>query len=46
LYLTLKKELVKSYILSIALYGAETFDTLENEIRNNWKVLKYGAGEG
>ena len=29
LYVTLRKELVKSYIWSIALCGAETFDTLE-----------------
>jgi hypothetical protein len=36
--LNLGKKLVKCYIWSIALYGAETW-TL-------WKVLKCGAGEG
>ena len=29
LYLTLRMKLVKSYIWSIAFYGAETFDNLE-----------------
>jgi len=29
LHLTLRKKLVKSYVWSIVLYGAETFDTLE-----------------
>jgi hypothetical protein len=37
----LKKELVKCYIWSIALYGAETWTS---EIPG--KVLKCGAGEG
>jgi hypothetical protein len=36
--LNLRKKLVKCYIWSIALYGAESW-TL-------WKVLKCGAGEG
>ena len=36
--LNLRKKLVKCYIWSIALYGAETW-TL-------WKVMKCGAGEG
>jgi hypothetical protein len=42
--LNLRKKLVKCYIWSIALYGAETW-TLGKEIRNTWKVLKCGAGE-
>jgi len=43
--LNLKKELIKCYIWSMALYGAETW-TLRQQIRNTWKVLKCGAGEG
>jgi hypothetical protein len=42
--LNLRKILIKSYIWSTALYhGAET-RTLQ--IRNTWKVLTCGAGEG
>jgi hypothetical protein len=29
----------------MALYGAETW-TLRQQIKNTWKVLKCGAGEG
>jgi hypothetical protein len=43
--LNLRKELVKCYIWSIALYGAETW-TLCKGIRNTWKVLKCGVTEG
>ena len=43
--LELRKKLVKSYIWSIALYGAEIW-TLRAVDRNTWKVLKCGAGEG
>jgi len=43
--LELRKELVKCYIWSIALYGAETW-TLRQYIRKIWKVLRCGAGEG
>ena len=38
----LRKKLVKCYVWSIALYGAETW-TLQT--RNTWKVLKCSAGE-
>ena len=41
----LRKKLVKCYIWSIALYGAETW-TLRQKIGNTWKVLRCGAGEG
>ena len=43
--LELRKKLVKCYIWSIALYGAETW-TLWAVIRNIWKVLKCGAEGG
>ena len=43
--LELRKMLVKCYVWSIALYGAETW-TLRAAIRNTWKVLKCGAGGG
>ena len=43
--LYLRKKLVKCYIWSMALYGAETW-TLRAAVRNTWKVLKCGAGEG
>ena len=43
--LNLRKKLVKCYIWSMALYGAETW-TLGQQIRITWKVLKCGAGEG
>ena len=43
--LNLRKKLVKCYIWSMALYGAETW-TLRAADRNTWKVLKCGAGEG
>ena len=41
--LNLRKKLVKCYIWSMALYGTETWT---QQIRNTWKVLKCGAGEG
>jgi hypothetical protein len=43
--LILRKKLVKCYSSSRALYGAETW-TIHAVIRNTWKVLKCGAGEG
>ena len=45
--LNLRKKLVKCYIWSMVLYGAETW-TLRaaDQIRNTWKVLKCGGGEG
>jgi hypothetical protein len=43
--LTLRKKLVKCYICCIALYGAETW-TLRTVDQKQWKVSKYGAGEG
>jgi len=43
--LELRKKLVKCYIWSIALYGAETW-TLRAVEQNTWKVLKCGAGGG
>ena len=41
----LRKKLVKCYIWSTALCGAET-ETLRKENKNTWKVLKFGAGKG
>ena len=43
--LELRKKLVKCYIWSIALYGAE-LGHFGQYIRNTWKVLKCCAGEG
>ena len=43
--LNLRKKLRKCYVWSMALYGAETW-TIGQQIRNTWKVLKCGAGEG
>jgi hypothetical protein len=43
--INLRKKLVKCYIWTIALYGAETW-TLQAADQNTWKVLKCGAGEG
>jgi hypothetical protein len=43
--LNLRKKLVKCYIWTIALYGAETW-TLRQHITNTWKVFKCGAREG
>ena len=43
--LELRKKLVKCYIWSIALYGAETW-TLRAVDQNTWKALKCGTGEG
>jgi hypothetical protein len=45
LNLNLRKKLAKCYILSIALYGAETW-TLRKEDKESWKVLNCGAEEG
>jgi len=49
--LNLRKKLIKCYIWSMALYGAETWtlraaDQKYLEIRNTWKVSKCGAGGG
>ena len=41
--LNLRKKLIKCYIWSMALYGAE-LRTLR--AADHWKVLKCGAGEG
>jgi hypothetical protein len=41
--LNLRNKLVKCYIWSTALYGAETW-TLRKVDQNPWKVLKCGAG--
>ena len=43
--LNLRKKLVKCYVLSMALCGAET-RTLRATDQKAWKVLKCGAGEG
>ena len=43
--LNLRKNLVKCYIWSMALYGAET-GTLRAVDKKQWKVLKCGVGEG
>jgi len=43
--LNLRKKLIKCYIWSMALYGAETW-THGQQIRNTWKVSKCGAGGG
>jgi len=43
--LKLRNKLVKCYIWSTALYGAET-RTLRAVDGNTWKVLKCSAGEG
>jgi len=42
--LELRKKLVKCYIWSIALYGAE-IGCFGQYIRKSWKILKCGAGE-
>ena len=39
-----RKKLVKCYIWSIALYGAQTW--ILGKVGNTWKILKSGAGEG
>jgi hypothetical protein len=41
LHLNLRKKLVRCYIWSIALYGAETW-TIQKEIRNTWNMLLKG----
>ena len=49
LELNLRKKLIKCYIWSKALYGAETWTlqkSADRQVRNTWKVLKCGAGEG
>jgi hypothetical protein len=43
--LELRKKLVKCYVRSTALYGAETW-TLRAEDQTHMESLKYGAGEG
>ena len=42
--LNLRKKLIKCYIWSMALYGV--LGRFGQQIRNTWKVLKCGAGEG
>jgi hypothetical protein len=42
--LNLRKNLIKCYIWSIALYGAETW-TRRKVDQKSWNVLKYVAGE-
>jgi len=44
--LELRKKLVKCYIWSTALYGAEKIGRFEQQIRKTWKALKCGAGGG
>jgi len=43
--LNLRNKLVKCYIWSTAMYGAEIW-TLQKVDQNTWKVLKCGAKEG
>jgi hypothetical protein len=43
--LNLKNKLVKCYVWSTALYGAET-GHCGKQMRHTWEVLKCGAGEG
>jgi hypothetical protein len=43
--LNLRKKLMKFYIWSIILYGAETWDTFGNCVRSTLVVLKCDAGE-
>ena len=43
--LNLRKKLVKCYVWSMAVYGAE-IGRSEQQIRSAWKVFKCGAGEG
>ena len=45
LELNLRKKLVKCYIWSMTLYGLK-LGLFGQQIRNTWKVLKCGAGEG
>jgi hypothetical protein len=44
--LNLRKKLVKCYIWSTALYGAETWTLRKVDPKCTWKVLICGAGEG
>jgi len=44
--LELRKKLVKCYIWSIVLYGAETWTLRAVDQKKTWKVLKCGAGDG
>jgi hypothetical protein len=41
----LRKELVKCYIWSVALYGAETFTLRAVDQKKTWKVFKCGVGK-
>jgi hypothetical protein len=43
--LNLRKKIVKCYMWSISLYGAETW-ALQKVDQKYWKVLKCDAGEG
>ena len=40
-----RKRLVKCFVCSVVLYGAETW-TLRRMSKNNWKHLRCGYGEG
>ena len=42
----LRKRLVKCFVWSIVLYGAETWTLRRNEQKKNWKHLRCGYGEG
>jgi hypothetical protein len=42
----LRKKLVKCYVWSIVLYGAETWTLRAVDQRKTWEVLKCGSGEG
>jgi hypothetical protein len=44
--LKLRKKLVKNYIWSIALYGADKLDDSGSRSETPWKVLRCGAGGG
>jgi hypothetical protein len=44
--LNLRTKLLKCYIWSIALYGAETWTPQKVDYRNTLRVLKWGAEEG
>jgi hypothetical protein len=43
--LNFRKKLLKCYIWSIALCGAEMWTLRKVDKKNTWKVLKCGAGE-
>jgi hypothetical protein len=45
LYLNLRKKLMKCYIRSIDLYGAEAWTLFGKSVRNTFKLFKCDAGE-